>query len=332
MMLSIILPVYNVEPYLQRCLDSLADLLVYGKAELIIVNDGSTDNSLQIAEKFALLYDNISVVTQPNAGLSAARNKGFKYAKGDYVWFVDSDDFIDEQEFVEIWNYIDTKEYDVLVFGRIDEYVNKAKRNVTLMQSTYDTGISYFNDSLAHDAYRTNAWDKIFRKDFLDEHNIRFIEGRLYEDMLFCFEVFLYAKKVIQCNCYPYHYNLCNMGSITKRVREKDLDVLWYIEEADRLYNKIIVSDRFSRKAYNQMVFNWVNSCIIKKYASLYFKDTVARKICVGTFNDRFFRNSVIYCATHKVKARQWIMSLLILLSPKFYCRIVAFVEMNYLK
>lgn len=321
--ISIIVPVYNVSRYLKRCLDSLSFLLQKNN-EMIIVNDGSTDGSLLIAEEFANINPGVSIVTQINAGLSAARNTGIQYAKGDYLWFVDSDDYIDENQFSPVWNALISQEYDVIVFGRMDDCLGKSKRNVALKDAEYTSGVDYFSLSISKDVYRTNAWDKIFRKSIIVDNNIDFIEGRLYEDMLFCQNVFSKAGKVKQCDAHPYIYNLSNVGSITKQVREKDLDVLWYIEILKKEFFDTTEIERFGEKSLNQLVFNWVNSCLLKKYIPMVGNNKEAKAIVDKVFENYVFMNSVRYCAFHRVLARQKAMAWMILFFPSIYCRLVS--------
>ena len=112
--LSIIIPVYNVEQYLPRCLDSvLQQDIPYEEYEVIVVNDGSPDSSLAIAESYARRYPNVKVVTRQNGGLSAARNTGLEYAKGEYVWFVDTDDRIASNCIRYLCNYAKDNKLDV---------------------------------------------------------------------------------------------------------------------------------------------------------------------------------------------------------------------------
>ena len=104
MKLSIVIPVYNVEKYVNRCLLSVLNQKVSSNEyEIVIVNDGSTDSSLSIVEEMIESYNNVILVSQENAGLSAARNRGLLLAKGDYIWFVDSDDWIDDDSLISIF-------------------------------------------------------------------------------------------------------------------------------------------------------------------------------------------------------------------------------------
>ena len=321
--ISIIVPVYNVSRYLSRCLSSLAFLLSDDN-EMIIVNDGSTDDSLYIAEDFAKNYSNVSIVTQKNAGLSSARNTGMRYAHGEYLWFVDSDDYIDKNQFQSVYNEVFSYKYDVIVFGRIDDVGDKMEKRVFLYDKEYPSGIDYFKDTISHDVYRTNAWDKIFKRNLIDDNNVRFIEGRLYEDMLFCQYVFLRAKRVRMLNVYPYIYNLTNGGSITKQVRRRDLDVLWYIDLFKKEFLESSQGSAFGTKSLNMLLFNWVNSCLLKKYIPMMKNNAEAKEIVNMVFDNITFKSAVKYCAFHHVLVRQMVMAWMILVHPNIYCRIVS--------
>lgn len=113
--LSIIIPVYNVEKYVGRCLESCLDQdLPKDEYEIIVVNDGTQDNSVQVIEKYIKPENNVTLIHRENGGLSAARNTGLKHAQGEYVWFVDSDDWIEKDSLSKLIQYI--KKYDLDVF------------------------------------------------------------------------------------------------------------------------------------------------------------------------------------------------------------------------
>ena len=118
MKLSIIIPVYNVEQYLKTCLDSvLHQNIAISEYEVIVVNDSSPDGSLAIAEEYARKNSNIKIVTRPNGGLSAARNTGLEHALGEYVWFVDSDDWIEENCLSRLLSIATLESLDILCFN-----------------------------------------------------------------------------------------------------------------------------------------------------------------------------------------------------------------------
>lgn len=138
--LSIIVPSYNVENYLKRCIESLTSLKKYGITnEIIIVNDGSTDSTLQVANKLKELYkeENINIINQKNMGLSESRNNGLKIAKGEYVYFIDSDDYVIKEKFIDFIKKVISDEVDMGVGrhymfseGNIVNYKKKIKKKL----------------------------------------------------------------------------------------------------------------------------------------------------------------------------------------------------------
>lgn len=320
-LISLIIPIYNVELYLSRCLKSIEFVISLGY-EIILVNDGSTDSSQNIINSFLSKHNSIIYVYQNNKGLSSARNTGLKYATGEYVWFIDSDDFIDEIEFIKIINEfnIDKDVPDVVVFGRVEEYSSYAIRIPQRLRRTdYSSGYDYFIESINNGNLRTNAWDKIFRKSLIDNYNIEFIEGLLYEDMLFCLTIFMYSGKVSVIPSYPYHYIHYNSSSITKQVRKKDLDVITFIEMAFKFINDGNFPLTTNSREFKLLIFKWVSSCIMNKYAYLSLYNTEAKYIINNVLNNKLFIDSVEYCSRNKVGLKHLLFSKLLLFSPFIY-------------
>lgn len=219
-MLSIVVPVYNVEKYLDRCLESIfsqnADKTQY---EVIVVNDGSNDGSLQIAEDYLKQYpENYKIVSQPNGGLSAARNTGLKNARGKYVWFIDSDDFIDDGSLEEIVQNLAVEEVDILTFNyshphEDNDIVDKTETNKEL--KVYTNIDDFFTTG-----FSTTAWSKVYRVDFMKSNNLHFLEGVIYEDQEFSPRSFFLAKKI---KCSPlFSYNYFHRGNSITTQRRKD--------------------------------------------------------------------------------------------------------------
>lgn len=197
--ISVIVPVYNVERYLVDALDSLANQSL-ADIEVLMIDDGSTDNSRYIMEKYALDYDNFYAYHKENEGLSVTRNYGLNYAKGDYIFFIDSDDYLLHDALEKLYNCALKYDSDVVTanFFRYNE--NKSWAHVI--------GDYVFN-SLENDLYNTNlmeypnliwdmpVWNKLYKRAFLDENNLRFYDGRvLFEDNIFSTEVYVKAKNV----------------------------------------------------------------------------------------------------------------------------------------
>lgn len=205
--ISIIVPVYNVEAYLEKCVESLIHQ-TYRSLQIILVNDGSTDNSLTIAEQLAAKDSRIELYSQPNQGLSAARNTGMQYAIGEYISFIDSDDYIALDFYESLINAIG--DYDFIQFG----YERVTTNGKVICQK------------LPHHIYQFHsACMRIYRKDFLAKNNLQFMVGKLYEDVLFSIDLWR-ARPTYQIIPYTgYYYSIRSASTTATRNRnaEKEL-------------------------------------------------------------------------------------------------------------
>ena len=200
MFLSFIVPVYNVEKYLEECLDSLLDQDVdKSEYEIVCVNDGSTDGSPEILARYAQRYPNIRIVTKENGGLAAARNTGLEHAVGEYVWYIDSDDFIQQNVLGRIRElaeqtacdriYVDTYEF----FNELSEEEKAAKKEEKLEVNCRK--------------YNINVWNNVFRLAHLKEHGLYFHpELRYAEDVIYMLEFTFveYQEQKFDKVCYYY--------------------------------------------------------------------------------------------------------------------------------
>ena len=222
--LSIIIPVYNVEKYLEECLNSVYEIDL--DKEVILVNDGSLDNSLRILEKYKKEYFNETIIiNQENKGLSGARNSGLKIAKGKYISFIDSDDIILPAVYKKFYEEGEKDDLDIIV-GTGRYYYNslkvkKFKRHKKLSEFGIITGKEYLIRSSKLKSYREEVWDDFYRRDFLLENNLKFKEGIYHEDTLFSFEAFLKSKRVRFYNSSFYLYRQ-RENSITKNMNIKN--------------------------------------------------------------------------------------------------------------
>lgn len=201
--ISIIIPVYNVEKYLSKCLDSVISQ-TYKQLEIIVIDDGSTDKSGIICDEFALKDNRIIVIHQPNGGLSAARNSGLDIAKGEYVMFVDSDDFV-ESTFCEKPLNIALKEnVDIVTFGyfKISNKSTKVNRtnNPRIVQASEAIKLSITLDDVIHGF----VWNKFYRRNLFDE--IRFPVGRTFEDQGVNYLLYHFARNIYISDEALYHY------------------------------------------------------------------------------------------------------------------------------
>lgn len=179
-LLSIIVPIYNTGKYIGKCLESLtAQNLSLEKYEIICINDGSTDNSCVIVESYAKKFSNIRFVSQENKGVSAARNKGIHLAKGKYIWFVDSDDFIKSNVLAQIAGILidgDCDRLTLLPFAFRDNEENDIPIEVTAEMYSV--------------TYKDWLWTQIFKTNLIVDNHIRFDEEVSYaEDSLFVLQI-----------------------------------------------------------------------------------------------------------------------------------------------
>ncbi|GHT51946.1 hypothetical protein AGMMS49982_10840 [Bacteroidia bacterium] len=215
--LSIIVPVYNVEKYIEKCLDSLLnqDLADY---EIIAINDGSTDGSSNILEKYALKQDNIIVVNQENKGPGGARNTGLKKAKGEYLMFVDSDDYIEPNSLSILINQIRADESDILYanFIKVDTNGSIVEKQPQEQMTRYTTDIvdsaTFFSK---HFGFACYPYLFIFRKKFLIKSNFLFKENIYLEDVEAISKILVSAKKISMCD-YPFYYYVQTPQSIMR--------------------------------------------------------------------------------------------------------------------
>lgn len=227
MKFSIIIPVYNVAKYLPACLDSIMEQS-FADFEVICVNDGSTDDSLVVLEEYAAKFPQLRIVNQENAGTAAARNHGVMEAKGDYVWFVDSDDWV-ETDALQILSQNITDE-DMLCFSgrRYFEVDDSTEASDFMAEEQGLTGWEYYNrHALEH---RNFAFVcvvlRVYKRDFLLRNNLFFDKGVTHEDNLWVPLVCYYAKtvRVISNSLYVYRIRMgSKMGDNVSLARKKDL-------------------------------------------------------------------------------------------------------------
>lgn len=237
--LSIIIPVYNVAAYINKCINSCFDQKVDENLyEIIIVNDGSTDNSLELCEALQLKYPDIKIISQKNKGLSGARNTGLQHSKGKYVWFVDSDDWIRVNCLSNIIKKLNS-EVDIIWLGHDVWYLGKSTKSYIPKEiSNPITGEDLFINHLENQFY---IWKFIYRRQFLIKNELTFFDGLLYEDLEFTPRALLVAKKCITLPQVCYHY-LVREGSIVGTIKQKNIEHRFIIlnKLADLLDNKTI--------------------------------------------------------------------------------------------
>ena len=223
MFLSVILPIYNVEKYLSKCLGSVLEQ-DFKDFEIILVDDGSKDSCPKLCDDFAKGNENVRVIHKPNGGSSSARNAGLKVAKGDYVYFLDSDDFLLNPDFFSRVFAASKINPDLIVFKHIRYFENKGLYG----ECNYDYKVDkesfpvVVKEMVKKDAFFGMAWIKIIKRSLLIENGIKFIEGLLGEDMPWNLDLYLNAKTIYLMDSVEYVYRLRD-NSITTSTKLKIL-------------------------------------------------------------------------------------------------------------
>ena len=226
MTFSIIIPVYNVEPYLRDCLESVLHQS-FSDWEAVCVNDGSTDGSVAILEEYAAKDSRFRVITQVNGGLSSARNTGLKAAKGDYVLFLDSDDWLEDHTLEVLAGKVGDEDMVCFSGRRFFENEGKYHEPDHLTKAVYRSGMDYYNENALQrrDFAFVCVVHRIYKRSFLEENGIRFKEGIYHEDNLFtpiaCF--FAHGVKVIDDCLYDYRVRSESITTTYNPKRLKDL-------------------------------------------------------------------------------------------------------------
>lgn len=212
---SIVVPVYNVEQYLERCIESICNQS-YKNLEVILVNDGSTDQSPQICDKYARKDDRIKVLHKENGGLSDARNVGLSYVTGEYVYFCDSDDYIEKELLSDCMEVMNKQECDIVMFA----YYRIQNGFVTVCREDLPLHVFSIKDTPNLLLTSPTACNKIFNTRFLKKADILFPKGKLYEDLGTIPKLYQVAENIVYIDK-PYYYYDIREGSIMTATKKE---------------------------------------------------------------------------------------------------------------
>ncbi|MEK5104453.1 CDP-glycerol glycerophosphotransferase family protein [Cytobacillus sp. FSL M8-0252] len=248
--LSVIVPIYNVEKYLAECIQSLLNQTLKD-IEIILVNDGSKDESGKIADYYAENFENVTVYHKVNGGLGQARNYGMQFANGDYIAFVDSDDYLTEDAYQKLYNSISKTGSDIAI-GNVVRFNSTKVYPSVLHQKVFteDKVKAHISrdPELIND---TTAWNKIFKKAFWDNHQLTFPEGMLYEDLPVTIPAHFLASSVDVISDVIYYWRARDNGDQSITQQRTDLKNL-----TDRLKAVKMVDDYFSENVTSQELNN----------------------------------------------------------------------------
>ena len=268
--LSIIVPVYNVEKYLPKCLESLIKQTLKD-IEIICVNDGSMDNSLAILKEFASKDSRIRIIDNQHQGVAKTRNTGIEQSTGEYIGFVDSDDYIDLDFFEKLYNSATKSNSDIAIASILKHKnffnIYNAKYTKEETAITIQDKIKLCEDKKHFFFY---AWNKIYHSGFIKENNIKFSEGQIYEDVMFAIKALYYSNKIISVYGTKYHY-IEHENSLTKykdKTGEKEHDLIKAYSELQEFCNSKNIEIPERLNYYTKENFGFILNLYKGKYQS----------------------------------------------------------------
>lgn len=228
---SIIVPVYNVEKYLRKCIDSLINQTL-NDIEIICINDGSTDKSLKILKEYKNKDSRIILLNQENSGQSVARNRGIEIAKGEYLGFVDPDDWIDLDYYEKLYNAAISTNVDIATAGIIRITGIKQKKFLQFNEETITENINlkFERCDVPEKSY---IWNKIYKTQKIKEINLKFEEGRIFEDCIFTPQALFFLGKMVTVPNIYYYYLRRGNSTVKQRSEKANADSIYAHKKAN---------------------------------------------------------------------------------------------------
>lgn len=253
MKITVIIPIYNVEKYLEKCINSVLNQ-TYKDLEIILINDGSTDNCKMICEKYKNKDERIIFIDKENEGLSTSRNRGLEIATGEYIAFLDSDDWIDKDMYEMLINLAEKYNVDIVECGYRNVYDDfNLENNLDIDKEDF---IIVSNEEALRrlvftEGVSTVVWNKIYKRDTLQ--GIKFEENKIYEDLFFTHKAIYKSKKLISVKSKKYNYRRNREGSITAdKFSNKNMDYIDGINSRIEFFksigNKICLEETYKFK------------------------------------------------------------------------------------
>ena len=280
---SVIVPIYNVEKYLAECVDSILGQ-TFQDMEIILVDDGSLDASGQMADDYAARDKRVKVIHKENGGQSSARNAGMKIARGEYIYFCDSDDYISLDAIEILYETATKNDLDMVLFNADsfldkDDAENKAlKRKAEWYKRYYERKVDYgggikkgtelFAEMSASNEYRAAVWFQFIKREYCEGKHLRFYEGIIYEDNLYSLEALLLASRVMFVHKTLFHRRVRAGSTMTSRETFKNFYGYFVVYcEAIRFVSNHALEDCVRKEA--EKIIN----CVYKGNASRIWKN-----------------------------------------------------------
>ena len=308
---SIIITAYNIEEYVERCIVSAINQSEKD-IEIIIVNDGSTDGTLEILNRYSYLDKRVKIVNKNNEGISKARYDGFKISKGEFVIFVDGDDWIELDTIEKLYCTAKDNYSDIVICNFCFAYENGNISRGELRESNY---VDMIFDKMLIGQATPYLWNKFIKRDFIVKNNIKFDENLNYaEDLLLLIKFYILNPKISIYNGHLYNYYQ-RKNSITKSTNKKVLDVIISIEKIknilkeSRIYELkvkelemciflnffiFIVINKEEANEYTEKIYREFKSNKILLYKNNYIKDYIDKYSFLGKLRIRIYYHSYL--------------------------------------
>jgi glycosyltransferase involved in cell wall biosynthesis len=317
--LSIIVPVFNVEKYLSKCLDSLLDQdIPKSEYEIIIINDGSTDCSAVICESYKNMNENVILISQENMGLGVARNTGIRQSKGKYIQFVDSDDYLEKNVLKQLVDKMDSDNLDILRFNYQnvnEQYIifqpNKTIKPFVDYSDSITAGHKFLTEKLGYACY---AWQFIIQAELLKPQNNYFKKEIYFEDTEWTPRILLQVERVCSTKAIVYNY-LMRQGSIMQSVDDTKKHKLLH-DQLFLIYALLEQQNKLSDKRWYQ---GMISTIVITLLSSVSLNFYSERGIYLSVLNKKRIIPLSFYHCTFRNKIRIIVINF----SPSFYCWLI---------
>lgn len=299
-LISIIIPIYKVEDYLDRCIESAVGQ-TYKNIQIILVDDGSPDRCPQICDEWQIKDDRIIVIHKDNGGLSSARNKGIQNSTGEYILFIDSDDYIELDACEKLMSC--AKGVD-LVVGEATIYENGSiyyNIHTNLKENHVYTGVDCAIKAISRGEWFAPVWYNMYKRDFILSNNLFFEEGTLHEDMEYLPRIFLAAKTVKYIKLQFYNY-IIRQSSICGSKTPKHLNDLMRIYEKWKKLNDTILDDRVRKKFAGALSKHFIATC--REYhvdKNIYVDGINSKYLIYNALNIKEFVKTIAFILFRKI-------------------------------
>ena len=299
-LISVIIPAFNVEKYLSQCIDSIR-FQTYDNLDILIIDDGSTDKTGTICDEYRKIDSRIRVIHQDNRGIAYCRNLGVKESKGDYIFWIDSDDYVSNKILEELYNLINKYSADMAICDFIQgskrDYKFELTKNTIQIFDSRDGLNNIYNSS--HDSFIMNAsWGKLINKNCY--RDLKYPDGLLFEDIYMSHHLINNCKKIVYTNQIMYYYYQWSESILGKKLHINKLDYLGAFEERIHFFESLDYTElkEKARKQYlHALIWEYSRAKdilknkemvkkIVKKYRK-YYK--------FGTYNNDFKNETKIY-------------------------------------